>query len=171
MLGIIAYGSLINRQEAKNVGSPPIAAIPVKLRNFKRSFNQRPAWRKETSENTAVLNVQKSQTHWINGICYCFENFDFALLDEREKGYTRTLLKPEGISSYTSLEAPLPENIYIYLGKAEYLNESLLPHQDYLNICLRGAQNWGDNFAADFSDTTYIRNGILLQDLAKTITK
>lgn len=164
MLGIVAYGSLINPQETKNIGAQPIASIPIKLHTFKRSFNQRPAWREEASVNAAVLNVQKSKDHWINGICYCFEEFDFTRLDEREKGYTRTLLKHDEITSYQKSESTLPDNIYIYLGKKEYLNESLLPNPSYLDICLKGAKTWGDRFAIDFSKTTYIRNEILLRN-------
>ena len=89
MLGIITYGSLINTQEAGKQQEHPAHTIPIKLENFKRSFNQRPAWRKSTGEHSAVLNVETSEQYWLNGVCYCFNHFDFTALDDRERGYSR----------------------------------------------------------------------------------
>jgi hypothetical protein len=164
MLGIIAYGSLINRQETEAQMAAPEYIIPIRLEGFKRSFNQRPAWRKSTGKHCAVLNAQRSRQGWLNAVCYCYSNFDFTALDIRERGYSRTSVEPDQINHYPEHKMAKIENIFIYLGKKEYENEILLPNPDYLNTCLVGAQGWGEKFFCDFLDTTHINNGILLRD-------
>ena len=164
MLGIITYGSLINTQETEALRERPTHIIPIKIEALKRSFNQRPAWRKNTSKDSAVLNVQTSEHNWLNAICYCFSDFDFTTLDDRERGYSRTAVQPDKINCYQGHNLPELEEISIYLGKAEYLSNTLLPNPDYLEICLRGAKNWGEDFYQDFLNTTHINNGILLRE-------
>ncbi|MEA3544653.1 MAG: hypothetical protein U9R69_05465, partial [Thermodesulfobacteriota bacterium] len=97
-------------------------------------------------------------------VCYCFDTFDFATLDDREKGYVRTSVSADKISCYQGHNLPEMEEMCIYLGKKEYQNSTLLPNPDYLNICLTGAKNWGENFYHDFLHTTHINNGLLLRE-------
>jgi len=164
MLGIITYGSLINTQEIEKQQDDPTHIIPVKLETFKRSFNQRPAWRKSTGEYSAVLNVQISEQNWLNGVCYCYADFDFTTLDNRERGYSRTVVPPDKINGYQGHRLPDLAGIFIYLGKKEYEHSTLLPNPDYLDICLKGAKNWGEDFYRDFLNTTHINNGRLLHE-------
>lgn len=162
MLGIITYGSLINTQEVERQQPTPAQVIPIKLETYKRSFNQRPAWRESTGQNSAVLNVQTSGQSWLNGVCYCFRDYDFAALDIRERGYSRTTVPLDKVNCYQGYNLPELEKMSIYLGKSEYLSNTLLPNPDYLDICLRGAKNWGEIFYQDFLNTTHINSGILL---------
>ena len=163
MLGIVVYGSLINLQETETQMPPSKQIIPIRLESFKRSFNQRPAWRESTSEHSAVLNVERSEQDWLNAVCYCYSDFDFTALDARERGYSRTTIEPDQINCYLGHKLPKIEKISIYLGKKEYKNNTILPNPDYLNTCLLGTQRWGDEFFHDFLDTTHINNGILLR--------
>lgn len=164
MLGIIAYGSLINPQEIEDQRNQPLHIVPLKLFTFKRSFNQRPAWRESTSKHSAVLNVQTSEQDWLNAVCYCFSDFDFTALDNRERGYTRASVLPDNVTCYQGHNLPNLEEIFIYLGKKEYENSTLLPNPDYLDICLTGAKKWGKDFYCDFLNTTHINNGIILRE-------
>ena len=168
MLGIITYGSLINTQEVEKLREHPTHVIPIKLETFKRSFNQRPAWRKSTGEHSAVLNVETSAQNWLNAVCYCYTDFDFTTLDDRERGYSRTAVQPDKISYYQGHNLPELEKVSIYLGKTEYLSNTLLPNPDYLDICLRGAKNWGEDFYYDFLNTTHINNGISLHEYLRS---
>ncbi|MFK5926534.1 MAG: hypothetical protein QM483_07885 [Desulfuromusa sp.] len=168
MLGIIAYGSLINPQETKGQREQPTHIVPVKLETFKRSFNQRPAWRKNTSKNSAVLNVQASEQNWLNAICYCYAEFNFTTLDHRERGYTRTSIPADKINSYQGQELPELDEAFIYSGKKEYRDSTLLPNPNYLEICLMGAKKWGESFYDDFLNTTHINNEILLREYLST---
>jgi len=164
MVGIVAYGSLINPQEIETQREQPSHIIPIKLETFKRSFNQRAAWRESSSEHAAVLNAQTSEKNWLNGVCYCFRDFDFSALDNRERGYSRTAVLPDKINSYQGHNLPELAEVHIYLGKKEYKNSTTLPNPDYLNICLMGAKHWGEDFYRDFLNTTHINNGILLRE-------
>jgi len=164
MLGIITYGSLINHQETTGMETPPVSIIPVKLSTFRRSFNQQPAWRKNRGKHSAVLNVQADEPNWFNGVCYCFYAFDFTALDNRERGYLRVAVHPDRISNYQGHSLPELEELFLYQGKREYQNDTLLPNLDYLDICLTGAKYWGEEFYRDFLDTTHINNGILLRE-------
>jgi hypothetical protein len=164
MLGIITYGSLINHQETAGMKTPPASIIPVKLSTFKRSFNQQPAWRKNSGKHSAVLNVQADEPNWFNGVCYCFYAFDFTALDNRERGYLRVAVHLDRISNYQGHSLPELEELFLYQGKREYQNDTLLPNPDYLDICLTGAKYWGEEFYRDFLDTTHINNGILLRE-------
>ena len=164
MIGIIAYGSLINRQEIKNQREHPVLAIPIRLETFKRSFNQQPAWRNGSGTHSAVLNIQTSEQNWLNAVCFCYAEFDFKTLDIRERGYSRTTVTADKITSYQGYHLPGLKEVYIYLGKGEFRNNTLLPNPDYLDICLTGAISWSDKFYRDFLNTTHINSGILLRD-------
>ena len=164
MLGIIAYGSLINRQEIKGQREEPEQAIPIKLESFKRSFNQQPAWRENGGRDSAVLNVQPAEQKWLNGICFCYPKLDFKTLDHRERGYCRTSVAVAGISCYQGYQLPELQEIFIYLGREEHRNNHLQPNPDYLDICTLGAKSWGDIFYRDFLSTTYFNSGIVLRD-------
>jgi len=168
MLGIIAYGSLINLQEIKSQRERPAHAIPIRLETFKRSFNQQPAWRNNSGTHSAVLNIQTSEQNWLNAVCFCYAEFDFKTLDIRERGYSRIPVTTDRISSYQGHHLPELKEAFIYLGKGEYRNNALLPNPDYLNICIVGAKNWGEVFYRDFLNTTYISSEILLYDYLST---
>jgi len=162
MLGIVAYGSLIDPAEAKKQGEAPLHSIPVKATGFRRSFDQKPAWRTASDEGSAVLGVHKSEPDWLNAICYCYNTFDFMALDKRERGYIRTTVPLNTLKCYRGTTLPLLEAVIIYLGRPEYQNLRIFPNQSYLNLCLRGAKNWGNEFYHDFLHTTHINNGVLL---------
>lgn len=164
MLGIIAYGSLINLQEIKSQREHPAHAIPIRLETFKRSFNQKPVWRDGNGTHSAVLNGQTSEQNWLNAICFCYTEFDFKALDKRERGYLRTAVTTDKINSYQGYHLPELKEVFIYLGKVEYQNNNLLPNPDYLDICLVGAKYWGGDFYRDFLNTTYIHNETLLRE-------
>ncbi len=164
MLGIIAYGSLINPRETEKQRERPTHVVPIKLVTFERSFNQLPTWRKKSGECSAVLNVQISEQNWLNAVCYCYPNFDFTDLDNRERGYTRTKVSLEKIKSYHGFNLPELTEIFIYLGKNEKKNNRILPNPEYLDICLLGAKKWGESFYHDFLNTTHINNGVLLEN-------
>jgi hypothetical protein len=47
---------------------------------------------------------------------------------------------PDGISIYQRYSLPELAELFIYLGKGEYQNDTLLPNPGYPNICLTGAK-------------------------------
>ncbi len=164
MIGIIAYGSLINPQETQARSAGLQDVIPVRVEAYARIFQQRPSWRTTTGADAAVLNARRSASAWLNAVCCCYDAFSFAELDRRERGYDRKILAPERLSRYDGRRLPRLEQIYIYLGKAGHQDNNLRPHPEYLELCLSGARHWGKPFYDDFLTTTRLGNGILLRD-------
>ena len=168
MIGVIGYGSLVNLAQHNQQERQLVDTVPIKFRSYKRIFNQRPAWREKNAIHSAVLNVHYSEPDWLNAVCYCYSNFDFTDLDQRERGYSRMALTRQNITCYRGRSLPDLSALYIYIGKTEHHDATLLPNPDYLQICLKGAKSWGDEFYRDFLSTTHINNGILLSEYINT---
>lgn len=165
---IIAYGSLINPMELAKRQHLYSSAIPVRVKGYKRSFNQEPSWRKGVDEERAVLRVDPSEEHTFNGLLLPLENeADLSQLDEREQGYTRERLSLKQVEHFvpgTKLE--FSGDIFLYAGKPEKLNPKILPNKVYLEVCLEGAKEWGEEFYRQFIKTTLI-NEQSLQSILK----
>ncbi len=164
MIGIIVYGSLIDTNETTLQGLETIDAVPVRLKGYRRSFNLKPSWRKGSGRSIAVLNVERSPDHWINGVCLLLEGSELAALDERERGYNRESVPAETVECYPQHD--LPENIsfFIYVGKEEKIDLRILPNSGYLDICIAGALSRGEDFCAEFMTTTFLASGKPLQE-------
>ena len=157
MSSLIVYGSLINNNEISKHQFNDVSLIPIKVRGYKRAFNQEPSWRQGKGKHIAVLNVMKVPNYWFNAILIGkIQDCLFTELDIRERGYNRYSVSSEAITAYDS-KIRLSDHVYIYLGKSEKRNDSILPNPDYLGVCLDGAKQWGLEFYADFLETTYIQ--------------
>jgi len=176
MTAIIAYGSLINPEQRRQGLHLFADACPVLVKGYRRVFSQEPSWREGDRTHRAVLNVIKSDEDWFNGVLVALHSGShFEDIDQREIGYNRVLVAssqiapfekiskkpsceqgPDGQMSEQVSNAIAAQPTYIYLGKPEKQNNSILPNRDYLALCLRGAQHWGDTFYEQFLQTTYI---------------
>ena len=166
MDALIVYGSLINESELTRGGFPVDGASPVIVEGFKRVFRQEPSWRRsDQGVKRAVLNVVRSQQHWLNGLLISGLNDGFFTdLDEREKGYERIRMAPSSFRGYDPPStAPISRNIYIYTGVLDKQSDSILPNESYLRTCLEGAWQWGEDFYGDFLDSTFVKDDILLR--------
>ncbi len=161
-MNLIAYGSLINKDELFKEGISLIDVELVKVFSFKRVFNQEPSYRLVNSLNRAVLNIEKDENSWFNAIVIKnLEEEYFHTLDKREKGYNRIFLESTKVKNYNNIEV---SNCVVYQGKANKQNQEILPNFDYLNICLNGMEDFGKEFFYDFLKTTYknSNNGLTL---------
>ncbi len=166
MTTVAVYGSLIDQQQRQKQPNLSSNAYPVLVKGYKRVFNQEPSWRKGCGERRAVLNVVRSDQDCFNGLLVKLrDNSVFLELDKREKGYDRIRVASSQIaklpdvagSAHASVYSKLAqEQVYLYLGKLEKQNNNISPNPDYLNLCLRGAQQWGDRFYEQFLQTTYV---------------
>jgi len=153
MNNLIVYGSLINNDELlkENISFKNIEK--VKIYGFKRVFNQEPSYRLENSINRAVLNIIEADKSWFNAILINNISSEYLhKLDIREKGYNKTYLKEKQVITY---ENNIVSNCIIYKGRSEKRNDKILPNFEYLNICLKGAEDFGKEFLHDFLKTTY----------------
>jgi hypothetical protein len=163
-IGILAYGSLIHPEEFSR--KEIVDVIPVKVRGFKRLFNQKPSWRKGEGNRIGVLNVEHSHEHTINAVCLCFESEHPDELNSRESGYTQLQVISEHIECYPGHALPEAIECYLFMGKEEMKRHDILPNCDYLQICMSGAKEWGEHFYEEFVETTYLANGSKLAHYA-----
>ena len=175
MPAIVAYGSLINQEQLCARSYSLARAHPVVVNGYRRVFNQEPSWRKGAHEHRAVLNLMHSDQDCFNGLLVALrDDSDFLALDERERGYSRTLVAPSQlVCSADILRSVYSEfsngQTYVYLGKPEKRNDDILPNKDYLNLCLCGAKYWGEAFYEQFLQTTYVGESTLKQLLRNDI--
>lgn len=163
MIGILAYGSLIHADEHLSQDGL-VSAIPVKVSGFKRLFEQRPSWREGEGDRVAVLNVQESSEDTINAICLCFKSEEREALRVRERGYIERRVSVEQLECYDDTVLPELDELYIYLGREEKRAHSILPNDTYLELCIKGANGWGNAFCLDFVSTTSLADGSALHE-------
>ncbi|MBE9063836.1 gamma-glutamylcyclotransferase family protein [cf. Phormidesmis sp. LEGE 11477] len=165
MTTIIVYGSLINLEQRQKQPNLSAEACPVLVKGYKRVFNQEPSWRKGSGEHRAVLNVVRSEHDCLNSLLVkLHEKSDLGRLDERERGYDRIAIAPSQIAYLSAAHpvypparsSPTHQQTYLYLGKPEKQNNNILPNENYLEICLDGAKQWGEIFYEQFLQTTYV---------------
>jgi len=168
MFGLVVYGSLLHKNEINKYDSTIENIIPVKVLDYKRSFNLLPSVRKGIGNYKSVLNIQESNNQLFNGICIVYKEIDIALIDNREKGYDRVTLNSKNIKTYNNNISLDSLNIYVYQGFKHMIDDSIMPNVDYLKLCLEGSKQWGDEFHSDFIKTTYINNNHTLEGFIKS---
>lgn len=161
-ISLVTYGSLINKNELLNNDIDILDYKPIILNGFKREFSQEPSWRKSTSINRAVLNTKEDSNHFINALLIDIYIKDIEVLDKREIGYNRLKVDRNSIEfKYDLIENIKQNDIFIYTGKPEKYNNLILPNLDYMNICIQGANSWGDVFYNDFIKSTFVQDEAL----------
>jgi len=164
MFGLVVYGSLLNKKEIYLYDCSILDIVPVKISNYKRSFNLLPSVRIGIGNYKSVLNIQKSKDHYFNGLCIIYKTLDISLLDEREKGYERVLISPSNVKTYNTKAMVNNIEIYTYSGLKDKVDNSIMPNVGYLKLCLKGAQEWGKDFHDDFINSTYLNNNVSLKN-------
>ena len=157
MYNQIVYGSLLHPKELERHCITMDRVSFVKVKNYKRIFNQEPSWRKSDSINRAVLNIQEDKTSWFNAIV--IKNIteeNLIELDKRERGYDRINLQNGLVRHYE--DNKIIKNCFVYIGKIGKQNDSILPNTEYFNLCLEGAKYHFDTFYQDFLISTYKNN-------------
>lgn len=73
---------------------------------------------------------------------------------KRESGYNIVNVSQENIESYPSYELPSKfKKLYIAIGDRPLENPEPIP--SYLELCLKGAKNYGYKYFTDFVITTH----------------
>ncbi len=153
MYNLVVYGSLLNPKELKKHGIALSRVDTIKVKGFKRVFNQLPSWRKSNGIKKAVMNIEDDKYAWFNAIIIkelSKEYFDD--LDKREIGYDRIPLKNGNVINYKN---DIIENCIIYKGKKDKQSSKILPNPTYFDICLNGAKTYNEEFFNDYIYTTF----------------
>ena len=163
MIGLLVYGSLVNPMEIADQDLGLNQAIPVRVNTYRRIFNQTPSWRVGHGDRIGVLNVERSSQHWINAVCLCLEDRGLPHLEARERGYSKHVVPSECIASYPGYHMPSDVDFHVFVGNEEYNDSKILPNSEYLDLCMRGAVTWGNEFYDEFVATTYLASGTPLR--------
>ena len=154
MYNQIVYGSLLHVDELKKQNIDPSRVDLVKVKGFKRVFNQLPSWRKVDGIKKAVMNIEKDENSWFNALVIKdLEEKYFEDLDHRERGYDRTALKDGSVTLYS--DGTVLKNCIVYKGKEDKQSSEILPNPDYFEICKDGAKCHGEEFFEDYLKTTH----------------
>jgi hypothetical protein len=154
MYNQIGYGSLLHVDELKKQNIDPSRVDLVKVKGFKRVFNQLPSWRKVDGIKKAVMNIEKDENSWFNALV--IKDIDEAYLqdlDHRERGYNRTALEDGSVTLYS--DGSVIKNCIVYKGKEDKQSSEILPNPDYFIICKDGAECHGEEFFKDYLQSTY----------------
>lgn len=157
MYNQIVYGSLLHVDELKkqNIDSKNIEFVKVK--GFKRIFNQIPSWRNIDGNHKAVLNIEVDADSWFNAIAIKNLNEEYVRdLDYRERGYDRVALKDGSVTLYS--DGSSLNNCIIYKGKKNKQSNEIFPNIEYFKICKNGANSHFKKFYQDYLATTYKNN-------------
>ncbi|WP_458700858.1 gamma-glutamylcyclotransferase family protein [Sulfurospirillum sp. 1307] len=153
MYNLIVYGSLLHVEELKKHNIDLDRIDFVKVKGFKRVFNQLPSWRKVEGNKKAVLNIEADENAWFNAIV--IQNLDQEYIDDldhRERGYDRVHLPDGDVKNY---EGKIIKNCIVYKGKKGKQSSEILPIPEYFEICKSGAKSHFDEFYKDYLNTTY----------------
>ncbi len=160
---LLTYGSLIHPDETKRHAFEFSSRIPVKVYGFKRIFNQKTKYRIGSGEKISVLNIQKDKNSWINALLLGgFEKKYHPIIDKREEGYERIKVSKQNIEPYD--KNIIVQDAFIYMGLDIMKDENILPIDDYLHVCLKGCECYGEDFLNDFLTTTWVRGGVGLDE-------
>jgi hypothetical protein len=156
--GLLVYGRLMHPEALAAELGDAVAAVPVRVRGYRRSFCQEPSWRRGSGERRGVLTVRTSGDSWFGGILVRGLDADaFRKLDGRERGYHRVPVDLSAAEPYEpALELAPVDRIEIYRGRPEKRRPGLLPNPRYLRLCRDAAARWGERFLNDFLATTHV---------------
>lgn len=150
----IVYGSLLNTNELQKQGISIDDIVFVKLKGFKRVFNQLPSWREVEGIEKAVMNIEADENAWMNAIAIKgLSDEQLEALDERERGYDRLHLKDGDVTIYGS--GGVLSDCVVYRGKEGKQSSEILPNKEYFQICLEGAKSHFGEFYEDYLRTTF----------------
>lgn len=155
---ILGYGSLINGESRAKTGETG-HVWPVKLHGFERHWSVM-----SVDYGMSSVAVVHAPDKACNGVLVEVPFDQFALFDEREKGYQRAKINAEQLTAYQ--DDPLPTGTYwVY-----HTDDVVEPHHDcpialsYLDVILSGCLEHGDAFTQDFLVLTKGWSSPLLND-------
>lgn len=156
-VGVIGYGSILAPDEFEDVLETPDAEVlPVKVTGFSRLFNQEASWRETEGLERGVLNVVRDEGSWFNAVLLAnLSRDEFRRYRRRERGYRLVEVERHAITPYqTDDEHHLDRLDLILVATGKKTRDDIIPIRTYIDICLRGADHWGEEFASDFMETS-----------------
>ena len=151
---IFGYGSLLSEESLQETAPNSKIISNGFISNYMRIFNK-PA----KNEYVAALNVVKSSGDFVNGVVIELHKKDFFTMIQREFRYDMVLVQVQTSIGY--IEA------YTFSYRQEDEREFISTSKDqieYVELCIEGAIQRGEEFYEKFMNSTFIKQGITLKD-------
>ena len=154
-IALFGYGSLLHSTSLARTIPKIFDAQLCELFGYKRIFDFKSHNRFHPTSGiySCALNLQKDEKDMVNGVYFTFEEQYLPTLMLREMGYMLVDVEVVPIKGAKPLKAKaciaydhIP---YAYVKDCEIQKE-------YLDICLSGAKEWGEEFYKKFGGSTYI---------------
>ena len=152
---IFGYGSLINVKSVQRSLPKVDDLIPVRITGYQREFRIASSYRVDHDIGLpiSVLNLVKSADSKVNGVAFFVDDSDYEILCDREKVYQP---KPCIMTLLNDTREAFEGVFFQAVNKPLYpfLEESKVQF-DYLQECLAGCDNFGDDFKQEFRESTF----------------
>lgn len=162
-LAVITYGSLLHPGEIEALFHIDDQLVePIRVEGFSRHFSKSVAshLRDVKGEKSGVLNVHPNRNEWFNGLLIGpLSEKGLRKYAFREREYDVTYLDLDQIEPYSESERLLDrfETVFTcYLVPAGNAVSNYEPEPDYLDLCLEGAEQWGESFLDQFKTKTFV---------------
>ena len=152
---IFAYGSLVNQASLKKTVPEARNIIPAKTYGLRRVFNLESKYRFDPHYNSpvCVLNVTATADHCaLNGTCFEMDAVSLDNLLKREKGYDFCRIEAHHFDDDSQFFNAYYFRAHDYTPYKYLANSKSQRH--YLELCLNGSKNYGENFFEDFKSST-----------------
>lgn len=162
---IFGYGSLMQTESLKTTVPSAKNLYPVYIKGFRREFTLwDPVGWTETNLDLAdipfcAVDIQPAvDDSLVNGIIFEVDQSEVPALLEREKGYKLIETTAYDFITQEPIEACMVFSANTRTGEYDFESEA---QQRYLDVCLEGAKQYGEEFYGMFCNTTYIGDRLI----------
>lgn len=149
---IFGYGSLTNSKSREASLGTRSEAIPARI---SAKFGYTRKWNQRSQTLMTALGLEKGSGSTINGVVYPVSGTDMDIWDARETGYERKLVPWELVQSTGWQGLPSTGKLWIYVSKNAATPDRDFPIvQSYVDVCLLGFLEYGEDFAIEFLKST-----------------
>lgn len=151
---IFGYGSLINSDSRAATAGKPVPAVPVRVSG---ALGLVRAWNFRSKSGFTALGLRPArggESQSINGVVYKVEG-TMEAFDTREVGYRRVEVTRDTIAAVSGGLPSPPAQIWVYVPDELHPPDAGFPLlQSYIDVCVVGALEHGEEFAREFVATT-----------------
>ena len=149
---MFGYGSLLNERSRKKTGKTG-SSYPVVVSGIHREWDY-----DQEKRGMTALGVRFEKGSECSGILTLVPNYSLGAFDTREVRYTRKEIAHSDIHFFNadrSFVLKPSDKVWVYIVDKPVKPSNTLPiSQSYVDVCLEGALEFGNDFAKKFITTT-----------------
>lgn len=157
-LGVIVIGSLLHEGDLGHLfENLPERTTRIRLDGYRRVFDAVADRRETIGDRRAVLNLHPDDA-WCNGVLVAdLSPREYGIYARRETTYRFEIVDESAITPYRNDAVDLPDEVIVACDAPSHTDVRPIP--SYLKRCLVGARQWGEEFYAEFLETTEVASG------------